>query len=118
MSKFKRVKANATTEIHETVILFNARSIVNKWKAICSEISTYFPSIIAITETWLSEELCQYYTYNNYQQIAKCRIGGRGGGVLMFFAPHLKVVQIALPIASLSSCDVLLVKDITNNHCW
>ena len=36
----------------------------------------------------------------------------------MFFAPHLKVVQIVLPIASNSSCDVLLVKDITNNHYW
>ena len=35
----------------------------------------------------------------------------------MFFAPHLKVVQIVLPIASPLSCDVLLVKDITNNHC-
>ena len=36
----------------------------------------------------------------------------------MFFAPHLKVVQIALPIVSPLSCDVLLVKDITNNYCW
>ena len=36
----------------------------------------------------------------------------------MLFAPHLKVVQIVLPIASPSSCDVLLVKDILNNHCW
>ena len=44
----------------------------------CSELSTYNPTIVAITKTWL-RDFCQFYTYNNYQQFKKCRADGRGG---------------------------------------
>ena len=108
----------AIIAVHETFILFNARSIANKWKSICSEIIIYNSFIIAITEHWLSDAMCQYFTFNNYQKIAKCRSGGRGGGVLMFFASHRKVVQIVLPVDAPLSCNVLCVKDVSTNLCW
>ena len=104
---------------YPSIILFNARSITNrpKWKRICSKRSIYNPSIIAITETWLRDELCQCFTFNNYQQIAKCCSGGRDGGVLMFSASHFKVVLIVLPVDAPPSCDVLCVKNVLTKLC-
>ena len=68
--------------------------------------------IIAITEIWLSKELYSFYTYSNYKQFVKWRAGEGGGGVQLFFAPHLKEVQNALPIPAPPSCDTLWVKDV------
>ena len=40
-----------------TVLYFNARSIIPKFDALCSEVEIHKPDLICITETWLSEEV-------------------------------------------------------------
>ena len=49
--------SEASNASQETVILFNARSILRKWPTICREIDAYQPSVVAITETWLCEDI-------------------------------------------------------------
>ena len=98
--------------------MFNSRSIARKWPAICSEIDLYSPGIIAITETWLSDDSVKYYNYTNFQQFSACRPGGGGGGVMLLFSNKHSVVQLKLPLVPPPSCDVLAVRDVSDGHCW
>ncbi len=100
------------------LLVFNAESVLRKWTKICSEISVYKASIIAVTETWLSEDIVHFYTYGNYQQFSHCRRGGGGGGVLMFFDPSFSVLQLAAPPLTPDSCQLLPIVDVSSGHCW
>jgi hypothetical protein len=91
--------------------------MVNKWVTICSEISLYNAGNVAMTETWLLEDIVKYYTYCNYQQFYVCRNDGRGGG-LIFFNSLFSVVQPNPPIPPPLSCDLLLVVDMHSGFCW
>ena len=58
--------SEASNASQKTVILFNARSILRKWPTICREIDAYQPSVVAITETWLCEDITKFHTYHDY----------------------------------------------------
>ena len=104
-----REEANASTGREKTVILFNARSIIKKWNLICLEINHYQPASIAITETWLSEDIAKYCSYHGFQQFYACRNGGGGGGVMLLIDITFSVVQIKPPVHPPLSCELLAV---------
>ena len=101
-----------------TVILFNARSILRKWPTICREIDAYQPSVVAITETWLCEDITKYYTYHDYQQFFRGRPNGGGGGVALYFSQAWSVTEANLPTSSPPSCEVLQVVEKVTGHYW
>ena len=92
--------------------------MLRRWKNICAELSAYESSIVAVTETWLSDDITQYYTYENFQKFHKCRQGGGGGGVALFFNASFKVMEIAPAVSPPASCQVLSVLDVRKKHCW
>ena len=85
MSRLNSINVEDPMETNDTLILFNTQSVVNKWQATCLFLAQYKPTIIAITETWLSEQDAPMYRYFSYQQFFACRKGRRGEGVMMFF---------------------------------
>ena len=110
--------SEAINASQETVILFNARSILRKWPIICREIDAYQPSFVAITETWLCEDITKYYTYHDYQQFFRSRPNGGGGGVALYFSQAWSVTEASLPTPSPPSCELLPVVDKVTGHCW
>ena len=92
--------------------------MLRRWKNIFAELSAYEASIVAVTETWLSDDITQYYTYENFQKFHKCRQGGGGGGVALFFNASFKVMEIAPAVSPPASCQVLSVLDVRKKHCW
>ena len=104
--------------MNDNLIIFNARSIKYKWNDICSEISTYHASIIAVTETWICDEISQYYLCNDYNRFAKCRSGCEGEGVLLFFAPRYTVTEFSPLVPAPQSCEMLCVKDASTCQHW
>ena len=52
----------------------------------------YNPSILAIAEAWLSDDISRHYTYRNYHQFVVSRNSVAseppGGGVMLLFHPH------------------------------
>ena len=52
------------------LLLFNSRSVINKWREICFAIDYYNADIVAVTETWLSAESDSHaFSYRNYKKI-------------------------------------------------
>ena len=88
-------------------VLLNARSTVRKWAIIYDELVIYKPAIVAVTETWLSEDISPYYNYKNYQMFHKCRKDGGRGGVALFFSVICTVAEIVPKVSPPTSCQVL-----------
>lgn len=97
----------------------NAQSIRRKWPQLIAAVSLQNPTVLAITETWLSDDIACLYKYGNYSQFAVCRqsVGG-GGGVMMLFHPNMSVVKVRTSVVPPPSCDALAVVDIKDGHCW
>ena len=71
--------------------------------------------MIAITETWISYEISQYYLY--YNRFAKCRSGCEEG-VLVFLALRYTVMEFSPPVPAPQSCEMLCVKDVSTCQHW
>ena len=69
-----------------SVLHINARSLKNKF----DDFQTFlFNSgvdwtLICVSETWLKDELLQYYSLENYNLFASCRSDGEGGGAAIY----------------------------------
>ena len=105
------------------MLLFcNAQSIRNTWPVFKATASVYKPSILAVVETWLSDDISNHYIYHDYHLHAvsrNARISDpAGGGVALFFHPSyiltVKQVSVKPPL----SCDTLAVVDTRDGHCW
>jgi hypothetical protein len=95
------------------------RSIRSKWPIFKLAAEAYNLSIVAITETWLTSDFSSAYVYGDYSQFSACRQSPQpGGGVMLLFNPSFKVVQVAIPVKPPSSCDVLVVVETLDGHCW
>ena len=88
------------------------------WPIFLSMASQLNPTIIAITETWLPEDIVKQYTYLDYNQLSVCRPVGRGDGALLLFHPMYKVVRVVVQRTPPPSCDALAVMDMDTSHCW
>lgn len=65
------------------LVSFNARSIASKQAELSSFINFHNCDIVAITETWLSDNI-NFNSFNsNYNIFRQDRVNGRGGGVLL-----------------------------------
>jgi hypothetical protein len=68
-------------------ILFNARSVVNKWQYLLTEMFLHAcPKIIVITETWLKPSLPDNMFNLCGYSCARCDRAVRHGGGVMVFA--------------------------------
>lgn len=114
------MKEASDSDTKDDVLLFcNARSIRNSWTDFKLSASRYSPSILAIVETWLTDDISRSFTYNNYQQFTVCRKAGtKGGGVMFLFHPKFNVSQKKLTAEPPIDCDVLAAVDAIDGHCW
>lgn len=62
---------------------FNARSIVNKWLQLQTYVSLVNPDIVAITETWLHDGVCDSKIFPASYIIHRRDRESRSGGVLL-----------------------------------
>lgn len=76
-------------------ILLNAHSIALKWKQLCIELfSSKIPSIIFVTETWLSSDYCyDYISLPGYTLFRSDRSNKKGGGVMCLASNLLKPME-------------------------
>ena len=75
------------------MIMFNARSIRNKWLEFRGFIATESADLIAITETWINTSNRDFeaeYELPGYQMFRKDRQDRMGGGVLVYCRNHLQ----------------------------
>ena len=64
--------------------MFNARSAANTWSDIALLLYDMNVNIIAITETWFSQDSdLSAYELHGFSNYFKCRFGWRGGGVML-----------------------------------
>ena len=81
--------------------------------------SRYKPSIIAITESWLSDDISDKYAYNDYHRFSSSRNAAHPrGGVLLLFSPGYSVFEKSVHVKPPASCDALAVVDAADGHCW
>ena len=76
------------------------------------------PTVLAITETWLSDDIVCFYKYSNCTQFAVCRLFGIDGGVMMLFHPNMIVAKVCASVAPPLPCDALSIVDNKDGHCW
>ncbi|MBM6549167.1 endonuclease/exonuclease/phosphatase family protein [Streptococcus dysgalactiae] len=68
-----------------SLIMFNARSIVNKLHSLRRLVISSNPDIILVTETWLTEETpSEQVSIVGYQSFRSNRLNRRGGGCLAY----------------------------------
>lgn len=75
-----------------SIIHFNARSLksnFSKIKDYLEELDTHF-DVIAISETWLSEEDCLDYNFENYEACHMLRRNNIAGGVALYIKSSVK----------------------------
>ncbi len=81
-------------------LLFNARSVWNKWKDIADDIAfnyqLHLPYLIAITETWLSPgDVFNFYLFETFN-ILRATCLRVGGGVALLLHPSIRFTPAAV----------------------
>ena len=83
------VRVSSSTRIAPSVMLTNARSIVNKLAEIQSYINCHLPDIFVITESWLhsgiSDDLVSFIGYHFLQEDRD----KRGGGLIIYMKENI-----------------------------
>ena len=105
----------------------NVRSICNKLQSFYVNSSLYDYDIIAITETWLQDKICNseiidcnlYTVYRKDRNFGATQLS-RGGGVLLAFKSNLKIetidtseILILIPHIDIVGCKCKLRQDIS-----
>ena len=99
-------------------VLFNARSIVNKWLHILADLQSLhvMPELIFITESWLTADNTFIFQGLPYYSVHRCDRNDRGDGVVLLAHPSLRVVvpNIVIPACGMEVlfADVLLTSSI------
>ena len=92
-----------------SLLLSNIRSLSNKMDELRYLFSVYKPGCVAITETWLSEDIPDdLYLVHNYDFFRKDRCGRVGGGVCIWL--HKCFKPLLLETHMPSSVDSIAVK--------
>ena len=80
---------------HMTILHINARSLKNK----LDEFITFLQrsgtdwSVICISETWLKDDLIQYFDIEKYNLFASCRKFGEGGGTAIYINKSFQAIR-------------------------
>ena len=80
-------------------LLFNARSIRNKFPEFVALVSTEKPDLVAITESWIrtsNRDLEGEFAIPGYQVFHKDRVSREGGGVLLYVKDTIKTVNCSI----------------------
>lgn len=97
-----------------SLLLFNARSIKNKWTEIVAIADLNRADIFAVTETWLDSD-SNLFAYNNFTCLYCNRIGN--GGVLLQFSPHFQVEQLSA-VDYPQTCELLAIRQKSDKRVW
>ena len=99
------------------ILHINARSIKNKF----DDIQIFLASsgvdwaFICISETWLKDDLIQYFAIDNYDLFASCRSDGQGGGAAIYVNKKYEAKKrLDLSCAELQSVFVEVKLNSTN----
>jgi len=80
-----------------SLLLTNANRILNKFDELLLLLSSESIDIVAVTETWLSDEIPDsVVSINGYVVIRRDRITGIGGGVMCYISNRFFVRQLNL----------------------
>lgn len=91
------------------VFYSNVRSLLPKTHMLAKYISVYNPSIVAITETWLSNDVASsLFCPLNYTPYIQDRSSGRGGGHLILVKNDIKSTPLNIfpPVFSPSASHI------------
>ncbi len=96
---------------NSTLLLFNSRSVKNKWCDIVNVMDMYDAGIVAITETWLSCDTdCDAYTHREFSKFVSHRQDGSGyGGVMCLLRHEYDAVELTKPSSLPTTCDCLVL---------
>lgn len=78
-----------------SILHINSRSIKNKF----DEIQTFLASsgvdwsFVCVSETWLKDELLQYFELEQYNLFASCRPQGEGGGTAIYVNKKYEAIE-------------------------
>ena len=88
-------------------ILFNARSIVNKWSYLCVELLSFWPNvkIIAITETWVIADNTDLFNLNGFYCFHSHRGNKCGGGTMLLVYESLYPNELIIQSDASLHCD-------------
>ena len=79
------------------ILLFNARSVMNKWSEISSVVDLYYPMAVTITESWVSDDHDVTNLFILYNQILfENRVDQWGGGVIWLFRSDVAVSRLSI----------------------
>lgn len=85
----QRLSDASANNANLTIIHINCRSVIYKIPEISDIINKTHPDIIALTETWLEENLLDTIHIPEYKFVGKARESGRGGGIAFFISNQL-----------------------------
>ena len=88
--------------------------MITKFVEISAEINYYRPTLVCITETWLtSSSMLNWYNIFGYVSFFNCRVSKAGNGVLMLVREELANKQLATAVTcnkALNCCAVVIGK--------
>ena len=75
-----------------------------------AEIRLLHPDIVCISETWVSSDSdSDSFSFNDYVSFADCRVGRRGGGVMMLLKANLQPVRATRALPNRHQCNAVSV---------
>ena len=81
------------------VLLFNARSLRNKFLEFQALVATENPHLVAISETWIKSSTRDFeaeFEIEGYQLFCKDREGKEGGGVLLYVKKDIQSIECSI----------------------
>ena len=95
-SRCKGLQGN-TSESGIKCVCLNARSIINKKNELNNMVDDIKHHIIGITESWANNDITDAELgLDGYVMFRKDRIGGRGGGVLLYIKETMPAYEVQL----------------------
>ena len=92
----KGIQGN-TSKSEIKCVCLNARSIINKKTELNIMVDDIKPHIIGITELWANNDITNAELgQEGYVKFRKDRIGGRGGGVLLYIKDTMPAYEVQL----------------------
>uniref|UniRef100_A0A0X3PTK8 Reverse transcriptase domain-containing protein n=1 Tax=Schistocephalus solidus TaxID=70667 RepID=A0A0X3PTK8_SCHSO len=89
----------------------NVQSLLNKMDEIKLVVDHLQPDFIALTETWLNEQIADTEVrIDGFQLIRMDRNGRRGGGIAMFIREGIDFIPDGPSPSRISSCEILCCK--------
>ncbi len=107
----KVLNARLTEAKNVTMMYTNVLSLFNKLDELKLAVDNLKPDLIALTETWLNEQIADAEVrLEGFQLIRMDRIGRRGGGIAMFIRDGIEYVPHSSALQRHTACEILSCK--------